>query len=127
MIKFLLVCAGGAVGSGSRYLLSIWIAGRFGVLFPVATLTVNIAGSFLLAFLMQISIATDLISPELRLALTAGVMGGFTTYSTFNYEASLLIHEGSFLTAALYVAATLFGCLLAGWLGYLAGRLLFGA
>ncbi len=122
-----MVCAGGAIGSGSRYLLSIWIAGRLGVLFPVATLSVNILGSFLLAFLMQVTFATEVISPELRLGLTAGVMGGFTTYSTFNYETSLMMHEGSFAVAALYVAATLLGCLVAGWIGYLAGRMLVGA
>lgn len=121
-----MVCVGGAAGSGARYLISVWIAARFGTVFPLATLTVNVAGSFLLALLMQISMTTDLISPEMRLALTTGVMGGFTTYSTFNYETSVLIQEGAFLFASINVVATVLGCLAAGWLGFQAGRVLVG-
>lgn len=125
-LKLLMVCIGGAAGSGARYLISLWIAGRYGTLFPLATLMVNVGGSFLLALLMQLSFATDLVSPELRLALTTGLLGGFTTYSTFNYETSVLIQEGALLMASMNVVATLLGCLIAGWLGFQAGRLLIG-
>lgn len=122
-----MVCLGGAAGSGARYLISIWIAARFGTGFPLATLTVNIAGSFLLALLMQMSLTTNMLSPELRLALTTGLLGGFTTYSTFNYETSVLLQEGAWLIASMNIVLTVVACLVAGWLGFQTGRLMVGA
>lgn len=122
-----MVCLGGAAGSGARYLISIWIGARFGTAFPLATLTVNIAGSFLLALIMQISLATNLTSPEMRLALTTGLLGGFTTYSTFNYETSVLLQEGAWLMASVNITLTVLACLVAGWLGFHVGRLVVGA
>lgn len=123
-MKLFMICIGGAAGSGLRYLISLWMAGRFGTVFPLATLSVNLSGSFLLALLMQVSMMSDLVSPELRLALGTGVMGGFTTYSTFNYETTVLLQEGAVLIATLNIVLTITGCLLAGWLGFTAGRLL---
>lgn len=125
-VKLLLVCLGGAAGSGARYLISVWVASRYGSSFPLGTLLVNLGGSFLLALLMQVSLTSDLMSAELRLALTTGAMGGFTTYSTFNYETTVLLQEGAFLFAAMNVAVTIVGCLLAGWLGLTVGRFLVG-
>ncbi|MDX1582856.1 MAG: fluoride efflux transporter CrcB [Thermoanaerobaculia bacterium] len=121
-----MVCIGGAAGSGARYLISVWMAARFGSAFPLGTLAVNLGGSFLLALLMQISLASDVLSPEVRLALTTGALGGFTTYSTFNYETTVLVQEGAFLLASLNVALTILGCLLAGWLGFWAGKIIVG-
>ena len=86
MTRFLWICVGGAAGTGARYLLSGWALATLGASFPWGTLAVNVLGSFLLGLLMQVGITTSLLSPTLRLALTTGVMGGFTTYSTFNYE-----------------------------------------
>ncbi|HET9209989.1 MAG TPA: CrcB family protein, partial [Thermoanaerobaculia bacterium] len=86
MARFLWICLGGAAGTGARYLLSGWLLRAAGPGFPWGTLAVNVIGSFLLGLILQVSLTTTLISPTLRLALTTGVMGGFTTYSTFNYE-----------------------------------------
>ena len=86
MGRFLLVCLGGALGSGARYLVSTWAARSLGPDFPRGTLIVNVVGSFLLAAIMTASLSTDAVSPELRVFLGAGIMGGFTTYSSFNYE-----------------------------------------
>ena len=66
---------------------------------------------------MHVGLTTNLLSPELRLMLTTGVMGGFTTYSTFNYETMECLRQGDFSLAVVNVAATLFLCLLAGALG----------
>lgn len=126
-MKLLMVCIGGAAGSGARYLISVWFAARFTTAFPLATLTVNLVGSFLLALLLQVSFATDLISPELRLTLAAGFMGGFTTYSTFNFETTALIQDGAYLLASMNIALTLVGCLVAGLAGFQTGRLLVAA
>ncbi|MES1240386.1 MAG: fluoride efflux transporter CrcB [Acidobacteriota bacterium] len=126
MSRFLWICVGGAVGTGARYLLGGWIADRTGSGFPWGTFAVNALGSFLLGAILQVALTTDLISPTLRLALTTGVMGGFTTYSTFNYETLQLMRDDAWLLAAANLGATVIGCLLAGALGLLCGRLVTG-
>jgi fluoride exporter len=126
MTRFLWICVGGAAGTGARYLLSGWALSALGASFPWGTLTVNVLGSFLLGLLMQVGITTSLLSPTLRLALTTGVMGGFTTYSTFNYETIRYVQDGSWPVALANVAATLVGCLVAGFGGLTLGRWIFG-
>jgi CrcB protein len=120
------VCVGGAVGSGARYLVSGWALQRFGPGFPWGTLAVNVVGSFLLGALMYVGLQTTLLSPTLRLALTTGVMGGFTTYSTFNYETVEYLRERAWWMGALNVTVTLLGCLGAGVLGLGLARWVFG-
>ncbi len=126
MTRFLLVCLGGAVGTGARYLLSGWIQGAAGATFPWGTLTVNVIGSFFLGLVMHVALTTDALSPTMRDTLAIGVMGGFTTYSSFNYETMQSLRSGAYGLAGLNVAATLVGCLLAGFLGLTAGRALAG-
>ena len=120
--RFLLVCLGGALGSGARYATSLWAATAFGTAFPVGTLIVNLLGSFLLGFLMH----AIPVSSDPRLMLTTGVMGGFTTYSTFNYETTQYFREGALAMGVANVAATVIGCLVAGLLGLALARLIFG-
>ena len=127
MTRFLWICLGGAVGTGARYLLSGWLARAAGPGFPWGTLAVNVTGSFLLGLIMQIALGTDLLSPTLRLTLTTGVMGGFTTYSTFNYETLQYLQQNDWLMGALNLSATVVACLAAGSLGLVAGRLLAGS
>jgi CrcB protein len=88
---------------------------------------VNVVGSFLLGAIMHIGLATALMSPGLRLVLATGVMGGFTTYSTFNHETIEYLREGAFALAGLNVAVTLLLCLLAGALGLVSARWLLGS
>ena len=126
MSRFLWICAGGAAGTGARYLLSGWALEALGPAFPYGTLAVNLIGSFCVGLIMQVGVATPLLSPTVRLALTTGVMGGFTTYSTFNYETIRYAQDGSLTLAAANVAATLAGCLASGLAGIAAGRWLFG-
>lgn len=126
MSRFLWICAGGAAGTGARYLLSGWALSALGPAFPYGTLAVNLLGSFCVGALMHIGVATPVFSPTVRLALTTGVMGGFTTYSTFNYETIRYAQDGSLALAVTNVAVTLVGCLLAGLAGVAAGRWLLG-
>jgi len=126
LTRFFLVCLGGAVGSGARYATALWAASALGSVFPFGTLIVNLAGSFLLGFLMHAATATELLSPDLRLMLATGVMGGFTTYSTFNYETTQYFREGAWEVGFVNVAATLMGCLAAGLAGVALARLIFG-
>jgi len=126
MDKLIAVCLGGAFGSGARYLVSGWVARAFPSAFPWGTMTVNAVGSFLLAFLMVVGLTTESLSPTWRIALTTGAMGGFTTYSTFNYETSELLREGATGLAVANVAGTIVVCLIFGMLGLGAARLLVG-
>lgn len=115
-----LVGAGGAIGSILRYWVgSVWGgAGRF----PVATLLVNLVGSFLIVYVHHFA-AGQHISPETRLFLATGVMGGFTTYSTFNYDLLMALQAGDHQTAALNLALTLVGCLVGAFIALLSLRI----
>ena len=125
MERLFWICLAGAAGTGTRYLIALWAAQRFGSSFPYGTLIVNVTGCFLIAVIMQVAIATSW-SPTLRSALTIGYIGGLTTYSSFNYETTRILQDGAPDVAALNAIVTLFGCVAAGWLGLIASRQLLG-
>jgi CrcB protein len=125
--RLLYICLGGALGTGARYLLSGALLRALGPSFPVGTLAVNVIGSFLLSLIMQLSLATTAISPTVRLVLTTGFLGGFTTYSTFNYESLSYFEQGAWGLGLLDVSVTVFACMAAGVLGLWSGRALGGA
>jgi len=126
VIRVGLVALGGAIGSVARYGVGALAVQLFGPTFPWGTLMVNLTGSFLIALIMHIALAGSAVSVELRLFLTTGIVGGFTTYSTFNYETLALLNQRAYGFAGLNLAATVVGCLLAGVLGLAAGRALAG-
>jgi CrcB protein len=126
VVRLLLVCAGGAFGSGARYLVATWATRTFGAGFPLGTFIVNATGSFLLAVIMGVAGPRDPLTPEVRLLLGAGVMGGYTTYSSFNYETIALAQRGSLDLALANVALTVIACLVAGFLGLVVARALAG-
>ncbi|WP_434047510.1 MULTISPECIES: fluoride efflux transporter CrcB [Sorangium] len=116
MDRWFWIGLGGAAGTLARYGLSTWCQQRFGAGFPYGTLAVNVIGSFLLGVIMQIAASTELLSPTLRLGLGTGVMGGFTTYSSFNHETIRLFDDRAWM-GVLNVVVTVAGCLVAGVLG----------
>jgi CrcB protein len=123
--RFLLICLGGAAGTGARYLCGGWAQRLFGAAFPYGTLGVNLVGSFLIVVIMHLGLVKGAISGDLRVILTTGVMGGFTTYSSFNYETVGFLRAGAFALAFLNIGATLLGCLVAAGLGLAVTRWLF--
>lgn len=123
-MRLLLICCGGAVGTGARYLLGGLVARWLGVDFPYGTLFINVIGSFLIGVVQQVGLTTLLIPDTLRLVLTVGVMGGFTTYSSFSYETLKLVETGSWLGAILNVVLTTALCLVGCAIGLLLGRVL---
>jgi CrcB protein len=125
MDRLLLICFAGAAGTGARYLIAVWAAQRLGTAFPFGTLTVNLLGCFLIAAAMHVGLMLGW-PPMLRAAVTVGFLGGFTTYSSFNYETMRLLEEGAAAAAAANAAVTLCGGFAAGWLGLLAARTLLG-
>ena len=122
MYRVLLVALGGLVGSVARYLLAGWVQNLNGAQFPYGTLVVNVLGSFILGIVMTISLERGLISPEVRILLSTGLCGGFTTMSTFSYETVALLQYDNPSAALGNVALTLAGCLSAVWLGSVVGR-----
>ena len=118
------VCLGSALGGGARYLISLGALRVLGAAFPYGTLAVNVLGSFLIGLIMHVALETALISPTVRIFLTTGIMGGLTTYSTFNYETLQLASDGEWLLASANLVATVGACLVAGVLGLASGRAL---
>ena len=100
------VALGAAVGGVARYALTAFLQQRAGPGFPVATLVINISGSLVLGFLMRSALGSGAMSPELRALLTTGFCGGYTTFSTFSYETILLLEDGEYGRAGLYVLAS---------------------
>ncbi len=127
MGRFFWICLGGAVGTGARYLLSGWALTLLGAGFPWGTLAVNLIGSFAIGAIMHLALATKLLGPTLRLTLVTGVLGGFTTYSAFNYETLQYLRESNWTLGLANIAATLLLCLAAGAAGLTLARWLAGA
>lgn len=99
LIRYVYVAIGGALGAAARYALGGWIHSWAGTGFPWGTFAVNAIGSFLIGLSLRYLEATA-APPELRALVTAGVLGAFTTFSTFTYEAITLLQEGAWLRAA---------------------------
>jgi CrcB protein len=112
----------GAMGCLARYAVSGWMYALLGRALPWGTLVVNIAGSFLLGVIMEGSLRSTLLTPELRIGLTVGFLGGFTTFSTFSYETFRLLEEGSLLQAGANILLNVLVCVLFSALGIAAAR-----
>ena len=123
MPRLFWICLAGAAGTAARHLVALWSAQRLGATLPYGTLIVNVSGCFLIAVVMHVAMA-NAWPATLRVALTVGFLGGFTTYSSFNYEATRLAGAGVLGGASFYVIVTLVGGVAAGFLGLLAARTL---
>lgn len=123
-MRLLLVLLGGALGSGARYLLGVWMVERFGGTFPWGTLAVNVTGSFLIGVLATIADERGGIGPSARTFIVAGILGGFTTFSSFSLETLRLWEYHGAGRAMLNVAANGALGLGAALAGVIAGRVL---
>ena len=122
MMQLLLVALGGAVGSVGRYLVGVLAVRIAGVTFPWGTLAVNVAGSFAIGILTELILRRFSGSPELRLLLITGFLGGFTTLSSFSLDAMVLFERGAVGLSAAYVLGTVGLSLAAIYAGFLLGR-----
>jgi len=122
--RLLLVAGGGLIGCVARY----WLAGVVQRLgdhgFPSGTLAVNILGSLVIGIVMTLSLERGLVDESLRILLTTGFCGGFTTMSTFSYETFALLQDGEHLLAVANTGVTFAACLGAVWLGSVIARAL---
>jgi camphor resistance protein CrcB len=119
---FLAIAIGGAIGSLLRFYLSKFLQKKFGVEFPVGTLIVNLTGAFFIGLFFSYLVEKLDISVELRAFLITGLLGGFTTFSTFSYESFNLIVNGEYLKFFAYFMGTSSVGLLLTFLGYNVGR-----
>lgn len=103
MTKLFLIGLGGFFGALARYGVSLWIGQNWGRNFPLGTLVVNVTGCFLIGLLMPLLTVKFMASPHLRLFLTIGFLGAYTTFSTFEYETGALLTDGEWLFATLNV------------------------
>lgn len=120
VVNILCVAGGSAVGGVCRYLLSVALAGRM-VQWPWATLAANLLGCLAIGLIVGVAGRGDVLSPQLRLLLTVGFCGGFTTFSTFVNENVAMLSAGHTLTMALYTAASVVGGLLLAYAGLRVG------
>lgn len=115
----LIVGAGGFVGAAARYLVAGWAQGLMkSALFPLGTLTVNVAGCFVIGLLGGLSENLETFRPETRLFVFIGILGGFTTFSTFGYETMSLARDGQHALALGNVTLHVLAGLAAVWVGY---------
>jgi CrcB protein len=122
LLNLLLVATGGALGSVARYLLSTVILRATGSLFPLGTFAVNAVGCLVFGAIAGAASQRVQIAPELRVFLLVGVLGGFTTFSSYAFESFSLVRDGQFLAASLNIVGQVV-CGLAGvWVGFVVTR-----
>lgn len=122
MTRYLLILIGGGTGALARYAAASAVMTRFGGRFPLGTFLVNVTGSFLIGFLMTILTERFKLDPNWRLLLVVGFLGGYTTFSSFEWETFTAVREGAHWVGALNVIASVAFGYAAVWLGAVLGR-----
>lgn len=123
-VQYLWIGLGGFLGANARYLVQQWAAQWWGADFPYGTLLANVSGSFVIAFFLTLATGRLAVSPELRLFVAVGFLGGFTTFSSFSLETFRLVEQSGWWTAGLYftgntvlgLIGVVIGVALAQWL-----------
>ncbi len=118
MLNYLIVGIGGFIGAVARYALGAFIGEKWGRIFPLGTLVINVSGSFFIGLLMVLFTERFLTDPLWRLLLVVGFLGAYTTFSTFEYETGKLMEDGEIVMALINVI----GSVVAGFLALKAGQ-----
>lgn len=121
-MQVIAIAGGGAVGALLRFWVSIGVYQLLGRGFPWGTLAVNVIGSFLMGLLFVLFLERSMVSGELRGAVLVGLLGAFTTFSTFSIETLTLIEQADYLKAMLNAVLSVVVCILACWAGLALGR-----
>ena len=122
MKTLLYIAVGGSIGAVLRYSASLGVASIMGRGFPYGTLFVNVVGSLLIGLLSVVMLERFNVGPEWRAAIFVGVLGSFTTFSTFSLETLNLLEQGELIAAITNVLLSIVVCLVAVWLGVILGR-----
>ena len=121
-LNLLIISLGGALGAVSRFLLGNGVSRALGSALPYGTFVINIVGCFAMGLLMTIIVDREMLPAAWRLFLCVGFLGGFTTFSSFGYEALILLTEGRLLAALAYVGGSVVLGLVAAAAGVLCAR-----
>ncbi len=123
-MRFLIIGFGGFLGANLRFLVQTWAAERFSSTFPLGTLVANLTGSFILAFFLTLITQRALASPDWRLFVAVGLLGGYTTFSSFTYETLSLAQEGRWLPGGINLVGNVVVGLVAAYAGIVLARAL---
>lgn len=124
MVGYVLVFLGGGIGAITRYWLSGFVYKFVDPVFPYGNLCVNVSGCFLIGFFMAFFDNRFIVSPHLKIFLTVGMLGGYTTFSSFSYETVMLLRHGEFFFASLNIILSIILCLFGTHLGLSLGKIL---
>lgn len=124
MINYLIVSLGAAIGGAGRYWISNIVYKYFPAVFPYGTLVVNVVGSFILGLLIFVFDEKELLNNQLRIFLTIGFCGGFTTFSTFSLETFNLIRDSEYFLASINIILSIVVCLLGVFLAYIVSKII---
>ena len=122
MKTLLFIAMGGSIGAVLRYSASLGVASIMGRGFPYGTLFVNVFGSLLIGLFSVVLLDRFNVGPEWRAAIFVGVLGSFTTFSTFSLETLNLLEQGELVAAITNVLLSIVVCLVAVWFGVILGR-----
>jgi CrcB protein len=123
-MEYLWVGLGGFLGANARYALAAWIVGRLGAGFPFQTVVINVSGSFFIGVLLVLLTERLAVDPAWRLLLVVGFLGGYTTFSSYTFEALALAESGQWLAAGWYVLGSNGLGLVATYVGMMLTRLM---
>ena len=122
LLNLLLIAIGGALGSTARYLFSLLIQHASGTLFPIGTFAVNCVGCLVFGAIAGAAEQRVQVAPELRLFLLVGILGGFTTFSSYAFESFVLLRDGQFAAASVNILGQVVAGLAGMWIGFAIGR-----
>ncbi len=122
LLKYVMVGVGGCLGSMLRFWVGSYIGSRMGTRFPYGTFVINVTGSFLIGLILALLTAKTHWSPNWRYLIPIGFLGGYTTFSSFEYETLRTIHDGQIGIGLLYVGLSVCLGFVAVWGGFMTGR-----
>jgi CrcB protein len=122
MTKYLIVALGGAIGSMLRFWAGGYVSARLGTRFPYGTFVINITASFLIGFIMTLLSERTHWSPNWRYLIPIGFLGGYSTFSSFEYETFRVFQDGELLIAGMNILFSVAVGFLSVWLGVITGR-----
>jgi fluoride exporter len=123
IVQYVAIAAGAMLGANLRFLVGNWAADRFGADFPYGTFVINVSGAFAIGIVLSFIGERAGVSPLWRLFFVTGFLGGYTTFSSYAWEALVLVQDGDLLPAALYVVGSNIVGFIGVWLGATLARL----
>ncbi|MCA1053719.1 fluoride efflux transporter CrcB [Rossellomorea aquimaris] len=127
MKNYLLVGLAGAIGSFVRFTVGTFVHGGWSYSFPLGTFLINLTGCFALGFVTTFLFHTKKLQPSTAAALGTGLIGSFTTFSTFSVETVILMRQAEWMMALTYMFSSMVGGLFLAWAGYKSGQILVGS